>query len=494
MYLTQRVAISCTVLLLAISPPTLGQDRPFIDPEVERGSAGLDETTFLILLREKADLSPAFEIRDWGARGRFVTQRLRQVADRSQAGLREMLTAWGADFESFWIVNSILVTGDDPALLSQLAARPEVAAIRAPGSAEIPELTPGGRQSPVGTVEWNIDHIGAPLLWSAGVTGEGIVVASLDSGVHYTHPALVSQYRGNDGKGSFNHNYNWFDTTGFCPLPEPCDDPILPHGTFVTGFMVGDDGGTNQIGVAPGARWIAVRGLTSPSPPAGGDPTQMLAAAQWLLEPTDLNGENPNSDLRPHVINNSWGFTSPTEVFRDALLAWIAAGIFPVFAVHNDGPACMTSRDPGNHPESYAVGAHDIDNNVGDFSGRGPSPSGTIKPDIAAPGVNVRSSVMVEFDPSGYFTCDCTSGATPHVAGTVALLWSGRPELIGDVAATRALLDSSAIDVSDLTCGGTPDDNNAWGEGRLDAFAAFGGIFADGFESGDTSAWSNTVP
>ncbi len=480
----QRIATSLAFLTLAVSLPTLGEDRSSSRSAVLPESPSSDQDAFMILLREKADLSPAFEIRDWDARGRFVTQRLREVADRSQAGLREMLSASGADFQPFWIVNSILVIDGDPAFLSQLAARPEVAEVRAAVSAENPELVPGERRSANGTIEWNIDHIGAPVLWSIGTTGEGIVVANLDSGVHYMHPALVSQYRGNLGDGTFDHNYNWFDATGAnCPS-EPCDDPASPHGTFTMGFMVGDDGGANQIGVAPGARWIAAAGFGVP----GGE----LAAAQWLLAPTDLDGQNANPDLRPHVINNSWGY--PPASFRDAVVAWVAAGIFPAFAPSNDGPSCMTTVDPANYPESYAVGAHDINNSLAGFSARGPSPSGIIKPDIVAPGVDIRSSVMVEFEPSGYTVCNCTSGSAPHVAGAVALLWSGRPGLIGDVTATRAALDGSAIDVTDLSCGGTPGDNNAWGEGRLDLLAAFGFVFADGFESGDITAWSSGAP
>ena len=91
-----------------------------------------------------------------------------------------------------------------------------------------------------------------------------------------------------------------------------------------------------------------------------------------------------------------------------------------------------------------------------------------IQPNIAAPGVNVRSSV----NGGGYGAFNGTSMAAPHLSGTVALMWSAAPALIGDITADPRVLDSTAIDTSDLTCGGTADDNNVFGEGRLDALAA----------------------
>ena len=127
------------------------------------------------------------------------------------------------------------------------------------------------------------------------------MVANIDTGVQYNHPALVNQYRGNLGGASFDHNYNWFDPSSVCPSPVPCDNNN--HGTHTMGTMVGDDGGTNQIGVAPGARWIAAKGCETNNC----SDAALLASAQWILAPTDLNGSNPRPDLRPDIVNNSWG-------------------------------------------------------------------------------------------------------------------------------------------------------------------------------------------
>jgi N-acetylneuraminic acid mutarotase len=228
------------------------------------------------------------------------------------------------------------------------------------------------------------------------------------------------------------------------------------------GTMAGDDGGANQVGVAPQARWIAANGCC-PSDAA------LIASGQWLLEPTDLNGQNPDASKRPHIVNNSWGTIVPSNdpFMEDVLQAWAASGIFGVWSNGNNGPGCATSGSPGSRILNYSVGAYDINNQIAGFSSRGPGQDGEIKPNISAPGVNVRSSVPTD----GYAAFNGTSMAAPHTAGAVALLWSAAPSLVGDIAATRALLDDTAVDTEDLQCGGTAADNNVYGQGRLDALA-----------------------
>ncbi len=114
------------------------------------------------------------------------------------------------------------------------------------------------------------------------------------------------------------------------------------------------------------------------------------------------------------------------------------------------------------------MGAIDQNGNVAPFSSRGSADGAAGKPDITAPGVNVRSS----WTGGSYRVLSGTSMATPHVAGTVALVWSAAPALVGDVAATREILDRTAQDKVDTSCGGTAGDNNVYGEGILDAYAA----------------------
>jgi subtilisin family serine protease len=453
-----------------------GQHGAKIEPRVLEAIGASGQATFWVLLYERANLAPAYELLDHEARGSFVYRKLKEVARQSQAGLRGMLDGHGASYRPFWIVNAIRVTGGE-ALVHELAARPEVKAIQADREYRLPPVEVGAGEAArvVDAVEWGIDRIRAPLVWSTfDVRGEGIVVANIDTGVQYDHPALVRQYRGNQGDGRFDHNYNWFDPSRVCTPPDvPCDN--FPHGTHVMGTMVGDDGapGPNQIGVAPHARWIAAKGCEDVSCSLAA----LLASGEWMLAPTDLAGGNPRPDLRPHVVNNSWGGGPGDTFYLDVVLAWLASGIFPGFANSGSGPSCGTVGSPGDYVASYSAGAFDINDSIAGFSGRGPSsfPGPSIarspfelKPNVAAPGVSIRSSVPV----NSYAIFSGSSMALPHVAGTVALMWSAAPSLARDIGGTRQVLDDSAIDVSSLGCGGTADDNNVWGEGRLDAFAA----------------------
>ena len=460
----------CMLVLLLVpasaSGRSLPQDRAPVDQQVIEEMQVQGQASYWVILKTQADLSPAYQMADWKARGEFVYTQLRATADGTQSGLTRLLRKQGVKFNSYWIINALQVKSDQ-AVLNELAAFPEVAKIVPTRTFQIPKPAPGSAHPPVNSVEWNIDRIHAPLVWTGfGVHGEGIVVANIDTGVQYDHPALVAQYRGNQGGGSFDHNYNWFDPSNVCGSPSliPCDN--AGHGTHTMGTMAGDDGAENQIGVAPGVRWIAAKGCED----FFCSDTALLASAQWILAPTDLNGANPRPDLRPQVVNNSWGGGSGDPWYQGMVQAWVASGIFPAFAAGNNGEGgCRTASSPGDYPESYAAGAFDYLDAIAGFSSRGPSSFGEIvKPNIAAPGVDVRSSVPG--DSYGYNSG--TSMASPHTAGTVALMWSAAPALIGDVVQTRALLDQTAADTEDLQCGGTPQLNNVWGEGKLDAYLA----------------------
>ena len=431
-------------------------------PELQASFAADGRADFWVRFVDRADLSEASQVAGWDARGSAVAAELRATAQASQAqvvGLLEDPASRQVRFQAFWATNAIYVFDGPVGLAEQVAGFSQVEGLYAPVGYDLVAPVPGEQQRRVDAVEWGIANINADDVWDQfGARGEGITVANIDTGVQFDHPALVQQYRGNTGSG-FDHDYNWFDAAGNCAAA-PCD--LNGHGTHTMGTMVGDDGAVNQIGAAPGARWIAANGCC-PSDAA------LVASGQWMLEPTDLNGQNPDASMRPHIVNNSWGTIVPSNdpFMEDVLQAWAASGIFGVWSNGNNGPGCATSGSPGSRILNYSVGAYDINNTIAGFSSRGAGQDGEIKPNISAPGVNVRSSLPG----SSYGPNSGTSMAAPHVAGAIALLWSAAPTLVGDIDATAALLDDTAVDTEDLQCGGSADDNNVYGEGRLDALA-----------------------
>jgi subtilisin family serine protease len=459
-------------LQATLSPQFAVVDK--IEPALRDAFARQREATYIVYMKDQATIAASASTLDRDARGWLAYRTLRGAADRAQAASLALLAAEQRAgrvrrFKSFFSVNAIGVTGSalPPAAL---VADPGVDRIVQAPVAMIPPIIHGTPQAQVQSVEWNIATIRAPEVWAAGFTGQGIVVANIDTGVQFDHPALVDHYRGNLGSGTFDHNYNWFDPQNSCGNPSvaPCDQH--GHGSHTMGTMIGGDGGDNQIGIAPGAKWMACAAC----PGGVCNLFALLDCGDWIMAPTDLQGNNPDPTKRPDVVNNSWGFiTGSISLYRTMVQNWRAAGIFPAFANGNNGPACGSSTSPGDYPESFSAGAIDMNDAIASFSGRGPSAFAAItKPDAAAPGVNVRSSVPT----NAYDTFSGTSMASPHVAGTVALLWSRFPVLRGDITNTEnQLRPSLAILNQAQGCGGNgPNDhpNNVFGGGRLDAVRA----------------------
>ena len=147
-------------------------------------------------------------------------------------------------------------------------------------------------------------------------------------------------------------------------------------------------------------------------------------------------------------------------------------------------PGCSSVTDaPAIYSATFSTGAIDISNALASFSSRGPSTFYTpnlLKPNVSAPGVNVRSTLRTS--DSSFGNMSGTSMAGPHVVGVVALLWSARPQLVRDIAATKTILQNTAnpgVVVSAQTCGGIPSTqipNNSFGYGRVDALAAVNSV------------------
>jgi serine protease AprX len=502
--------IASPTLAAAPAPEAVWETK--VDPWVlDRGrSAG--DVEFLVVLAEQASVvDGAKMLRGKEAKGRFVFERLREVAARTQGAVTAELERRQVPFRAYYVHNMVWVRGtlaDVEAMarradVARIHANPEVFAM-APVYEPDPALSEPQR-TPEGTcstgAQPGVQLTGAPTLWSQGIDGTGVVVAGQDTGYDWDHQGLKAQYLGWDG-ATADHSYHWHDsihTTGSncgADSPEPCDDN--GHGTHTMGTMVGEDGSV-ILGMAPGARWMGCRNMNE----GNGTPTTYGECFQFFLAPTDSQDENPDPSRAPDVINNSWG-CPPSEgctdpnVMRAITENLRAAGVMVVASAGNSGSSCSTIDTAAPiYDAAFTVGSTNTSDNIATSSSRGPvtvDGSGRMKPDISAVGVSVCSTVPG----GGYSFLSGTSMAGPHVAGLVALLIDAQPCLRGEVDALEQYIIATAVPrTTSQVCGGVPGSevpNNTYGFGAIRAVAPTAavcpGLFVDGFETGDTSAWA----
>jgi subtilisin family serine protease len=480
-------------LLILVSGLTASAVGGVIDADLENVLREIppDEiVSVLVFVSDAVDIEALGAALDSQQGGRFArAQRHEQTVTalqaRSFATQTELIQALEvlsqqkqvARYEQFWIANCIRVDAT-PVTIEALAARPDVDTVFFNYPIELiePVQTNAPPQaSPVeaGAVEPGIQAVRAPEVWAQGLTGEGILVATLDTGVAGAHPALASRWRGLDPAYAGHPEWAFFDPVTHWSFPQ---DAGL-HGTHTMGTVCGGAPG-RQIGVAPGATWISAAVIDRVSS------TQTIADAilafQWLIDP---DGNPSTSWDVPHVCSNSWGiatghnilpYSAPCDPsFWSFLDACEAAGTVILFSAGNEGPLPGTLRRPGDRATSdyqtCAVGgieANDAPNwTMFIGSSRGPTfctPGGeeAIKPDISAPAVNVISA----FPGDGYGPLTGTSMASPHVNGIVALMLQACPQLTPDEV--KQVIYDTALDLGD------PGKDNDFGYGLIDAYEA----------------------
>ena len=439
-----------------------------LERALQRAAVTREDLPVVLTLTGAAEIGPLAEMVDLqnlpperrvpaliaGLKERFRVS-LSSVMDRlgSLAEVSDLRGSWAGMMIAFRAPPEVIRTlGKEPAFDLDLDHR-----------LAIPATTP--RPAPAslsGHAERGLSVINAPKLWALGYTGRGVTIMSLDTGVELGHPALSRSWRGNH----LPHSQAWYDPVYGTDAPRDFGIDPWGHGTMTMGVMVGLDPSTSDtIGVAFGAEWIAA-----------GDSvisiSTQVASLQWALNP---DGNPETLDDMPAIVNCSWTRGNPgckQTGLTTAMSTLEAAGVAVVFAAGNDGPVPGSVRWPARmnttETDVFAVGfvnGHDPALPVGTRSARGPTEctgeGNAIKPEVVAPGENVRTSWLG----GQYATVSGTSFSAPHVSGALALLKQAFPEKSG--TELKLLLLETARDL------GEEGEDNAYGRGIIDVYAAY---------------------
>lgn len=327
-------------------------------------------------------------------------------------------------------------------------------------------------------ITWNVSHVNADDVWDLGFTGEGVLVAVVDTGVRYTHQDLQDHVWENEDYPY--HGYDFANNDN-----NPMDDH--GHGTHCAGTVAGDGSAGSQTGMAPDATIMCLKVLDNTG---NGNESDVWSAMEFAVE--------HEADVVSMSLGwqHSWGVNR--QAWRDCMNNSLAAGLISSIAAGNEGnqqwsyPIPDNVRSPGDvpppwlHPDQtleggvsgvVCVGATDSNDNIAGFSSRGPvtwqdvtgyndyeyNPGmGLIRPDISAPGVNIKS-LGYSSDHSYEDGWDGTSMATPCVAGVMALMLS-KNYLLSPAQIDQIIEENAAVPQS--------PKNNTFGSGRIDALAS----------------------
>jgi bacillopeptidase F len=443
--IVRPVVAACLALLCSVA----GASAQVIDPELREALDGIhpgDLISVIVRFEQRVDLGQ-FQGDDRDLVRVRIVSALKEQAGASQQAVEQVLANPSvARRASLWGINGLALTASAQ-VVGALAHNPRVVRISLDRVVELAAIEATGEA----VAEWNLEVIGAPLLWAQGHTGSGVVVAGIDSGVDDQHPDLAASYRGGGN--------SWFDPAGEHGAPHDASG----HGTQSMGLVVGGVASGSAIGVAPDARWIAVKIFDDSGKAALSAIHQGL---QWVLDPDGDPATNDAAD----VVNCSWtlgNIGTCADEFQQDILTLKAAQVAVIFAAGNSGPTAGTSMSPANNPAAFAVGSVDQSLFVASTSSSGPGAcDGSIFPEVTAPGVGVRTADLSfgGSNPDPYVAVRGTSFAAPHVAGAMAVLLSAFP------TATVAELEQSLMDTA-LDAGAAGPDN-AYGYGVVDLPAA----------------------
>lgn len=440
-----------------VAPWAAGPRAGDIDPALAAAIRGEGDVAFIARFAGGVD-PDAFPGRGRGGVVDLAAllRALRSNADQTQRAAIDLLQRGGAKrLVQLWSINALAGTAG-AGVVEELASLPEVDRVYLDATLAAPSPQPAASATP----EWNLVAVGALVAWAGGLTGAGVVIAGVDTGVDALHPDLAVRWRGGSN--------SWYDPNGEHATPYDRSG----HGTQTLSVAVGGDAGGTAIGVAPDAQWIAAKIFND----AGvAELSDIHLAFQWLLDPDG----NPDTYDMPDVVNASWGFPDLVGTcfleFETDLQRLKAAGIAVVLSAGNSGAGGQphTSVSPADNPSGFAVGAVDSSLTVASTSSRGPSAcDGSVFPEVVAPGVGVRTADLTlgGYVPDAYAMLSGTSYAAPHVAGAIALLRQADPT--ASVPELEQAVTASATDV------GPPGVDDTAGYGLIDIPAALQALAA----------------
>ena len=488
--------IYCFVIALFLGNYCFAQNN-VIEPELQEfiNKNGDEMISVNIIFKaqmdenELDDRASSFENKK--ARREFVINELKYFSEKSQQEVLSIIQSEQrngkvTNIVSHWLSNSITCTTTKDVIYF-LSERDDILIIghNADKNAILSDQQSAvsGQQSvkAEAEVEEHVSQVNAPQAWEQGYTGEGVLVAILDTGVNYEHPDLAdhlwdggAQYP-NHGYNSYDGNNNTMDNRG--------------HGTHCAGIICGDGTGDKQTGIAPDATLMCVKALNDNG---NTNASAVCAGMEFAVE----HGAEVLS-MSLGIANSS---VADREMLRQTCVNTLQAGVVASVAAGNEGgsqnsnPIPNNVRVPGScpapwiHPDQQenagelscvvSVGAVNKNDNVAAVSSRGPvtwqntsfgdypyNPGiGLIRPDVCAPGVDI---VSLNYSDNGYTKKTGTSQAAPNVAGVICLMLSKKPEMTP--AEISMVLETSAFKLED-------NKNNNSGSGRVDALAAINAI------------------
>ena len=486
-------------LLIIVSFSGLGFAQKTIEPELQNvlNQKGDEMIGVNIIFKSQIDYdilrNVAKNITDKKVRRDALVDELKLFAEKEQAEVMSILDAEAksmnvADIRSQWMTNYIncKASRDVIYLLSQ---HPDVMLIGLDQEKNMlwNEKVEKAEQSR-GTLTENITKINADDVWEIGYTGNGVIVAVIDTGVNYNHIDLADHLW--DGGAEFpNHGYNTYDNNN-----DPMDH--FSHGTHCAGTVCGDGTSGTSTGIAPDATLMCVKAL---SDEGTGSAYTIQAGMEWAIE--------HNADVLSMSLGVPTATISEKTLLRNTCVTAMELGVVASVVCGNEGnmqwmnPIPDNVRVPGScpppwlHPDQadvnpgglscvVSVGAVNYYDAAADFTSHGPvtwqstdyadyayQPGiGLIRPDVCAPGVNIVSLDFASND--GFATMSGTSMACPAVAGTMALMLEKKPNLTP--ADVSMILETTAQQL-------TPNKSNVTGSGRIDALAAIEAVTSGDF-------------